>query len=291
LLLPFTIFTLMFGVGLGLRAEAVAALRHRPWLAARMVLGSCLLVPLAALLLLHLPIAAAMPRGVRLAFLVMALCPSAPLTLRQAGGQGGDRELAAGLQLLAAATAIFTIPLMVEIFQVVLHARGWTFPPALVAAQMLTLQGLPLALGMGVRRLRPRFAARCGEPIERFAFLLLLLLLLVILVRNGPGLATFLGHNAPALGLMALQTLAAMAIGGLLCGPGPSSRITGAVVTSLRNPGLALLFVTLYAEGVAGVKLAIVVYLLLTLLLSALVLGIWRRLRAPGGQRRGEPAP
>jgi hypothetical protein len=34
-----------------------------------------------------------------------------------------------------------------------------------------------------------------------------------------------------------------------------------------------------------------VVYQLLTLLLSALVLGIWRRLRAPGGQRRGEPAP
>ena len=50
LLLTATIATLMFGLGLGLRASAVASLRHRPALAARVVLGSCLLVPLAALL-------------------------------------------------------------------------------------------------------------------------------------------------------------------------------------------------------------------------------------------------
>ena len=117
LLLTATIATLMFGLGLGLRASAVASLRHRPALAARVVLGSCLLVPLAALLLLSLPPAATVPRGVRLAILAMAICPSAPLGLRRAGRHGGDRELAAGLQLLGAAVAVLTIPLLVQLLQ------------------------------------------------------------------------------------------------------------------------------------------------------------------------------
>ncbi|MFM7265668.1 MAG: bile acid:sodium symporter family protein [Cyanobium sp.] len=284
LLIVATIATLMFGLGLGLRAEAVGALRHRPGLAVRVVLGSCVLMPLAGLLLLSLPPAADVPRGVRLAILAMAICPSAPLSLRRAGRHGGDRELAAGLQLLGAAVAVLTIPLMVQLLQAALRARGWAIPPGLVAVQVLAVQGLPLGLGMALRRRRPAWAAGASQWIDRLAFLLLVALVGVLLVRIGPLLGDFLMSNGIALALMAALVLIATALGGLLGGPGREGRISAAVVTSLRNPGLALLFATLYARGIPGVMLGIVVYQVLTLLLTGPLLRLWRR-------RAGPPPP
>jgi len=280
LLLTTTIASLMFGLGLSLRPSAVAALRHRPALAVRVVLGSCLLVPLAAHLLLSLPAAATVPRGVRLAILAMAICPSAPLSLRRAGRHGGDRELTAGLQLLAAAVAVVSIPVLVQVLQAALRARGWAIPPGLVALQVLALQGLPLGLGMGLRWRRPQWAKAASPWVERVSFLLLLALVAVLLVRIGPLLAAFVAANGTALALMAALVLIATAIGGLLSGPGRSARISGAVVTSLRNPGLALLFATLYAKGIPGVVLGILVYQLLTLLLTTPLLLLWQRKRA-----------
>jgi BASS family bile acid:Na+ symporter len=284
LLVSATIATVMFGLGLSLRARAVVALRHRPALVLRVVLGSCLLVPLAALLLLSLPAAAPVSRGVRLAILVMAICPSAPLVLRRAGRQGGNRELAAGLQLVAAAVAVLSIPLMVQLLQAALRAHGWAIPPQLVAAQVLALQGLPLGLGMALRWRWPTWAARASHWIDRLGFLLLSGLVAVLLVRIGPLLAGFVVANGTALALMAALVLIATALGGLLGGPGREGRINGAVVVSLRNPGLAVLFATLYAKGIPGVLLGIVSYQLLTLLLTGPLLRLWRR-------RAGPPPP
>ena len=87
---------------------------------------------------------------------------------------------------------------------------------------------------------------------------------------------------------MAALVLIATAIGGLLSGPGLEERISGAVVTSLRNPGLALLFASLYAKGIPGVILGILSYQMLTLLLTGPLLGVWRRsagLRPPAAGR------
>ena len=64
------------------------------------------------------------------------------------------------------------------------------------------------------------------------------------------------------------MVLLALAIGWLLSGPGLQERTTVAVVTSTRNPGLALLFASTHAADVSGLKLAILVYVLVTLLLS-----------------------
>jgi hypothetical protein len=77
---------------------------------------------------------------------------------------------------------------------------------------------------------------------------------------------------------MALMVLLTLAVGWLLSGPGLRERTTGAVVTSTRNPGLALLFASTHAQGVVGLKLAILVYVLLTLLLSLPLLRLSRRL-------------
>jgi BASS family bile acid:Na+ symporter len=268
LLIPATLFTVMFALGLGLRVEAVALFRRRPALIARVLVGTCLLVPLAALLLLRSPVLGSLSVPVRLAIALMAVSPSAPLTLRKADRQGGDRELAALLQLLAAAAAILTIPLLADLYRAVFQLSAWDIEPLPVARQVLLSQGVPLALGVLMRRLLPGVAERLVTPLDRAANLLLLLLTVVILVRSWPLLQPFLAANLAGVGCMALMVLLALAIGWLLSGPGLRERTTVAVVTSTRNPGLALLFASTHAADVPGLKLAILVYVLMTLVLS-----------------------
>jgi hypothetical protein len=91
-----------------------------------------------------------------------------------------------------------------------------------------------------------------------------------------PQLLTFARANALAIAAMLLMTAAALGIGYGLGGGGGEKRLTTALVTSMRNPGLALLFAVTHGPGVPGVKVAILAYLLITILASIPFLG-WAR--------------
>jgi predicted Na+-dependent transporter len=67
---------------------------------------------------------------------------------------------------------------------------------------------------------------------------------------------------------MLLMSTIALAIGYLLGGRNIEERTTTALVTSMRNPGLALLFAITHGKEIIGVKLAIASYLLVTILAS-----------------------
>jgi len=83
-----------------------------------------------------------------------------------------------------------------------------------------------------------------------------------------PQLLTFARANALAIAAMVVMTAAALGIGYGLGGGGGETRLTTALVTSMRNPGLALLFAASHGTDVPGVKLAIVTYLLVTIVAS-----------------------
>ncbi|MFM7677029.1 MAG: transporter [Synechococcus sp.] len=265
-----TLFTIMVDLGLGLPVDTLTQLRRRPALVGRVLLGSCLLVPLAALLLLKLPFSQALSPAARLAIALMVVSPSAPLTLRKAGKQGCDRQLAALLQASAAVAAIASIPLMADALRSAFGLSGWDIGPLEVALQVGRVQLLPLAAGMLLRHGQPQLAERIEAPLNRLANSLFLVLLLLVLVRTGPLLLPFVSRERLALAVMAVLVLATLAIGLLMAGPRaePQERTTVALVTSMRNPGLALLFAATHAAGQPGVKIAVLAYLLVTVVLS-----------------------
>ena len=268
LLIKVTLFALMFALGLGLQGTALQQWRQRPALFARILIGSCLLVPLGALVLIKFSLALPVAPPVRFAIVLMALSPSAPLTLHKAGRKGGDREMAALLQVLAAIAAIITIPLMADLFRQVFTVSGWDLAHAEVALQVLVVQVSPLLLGLGLRRWFPALAVRLVGHLEKVANGLLLLLMLVILGFTLPALGSFLADNLIALPLMVVMVAWCLALGWLLAGPDPAESTTTALVTSMRNPGLALLFASTNAPGIPAVKLAILSYVLVTVIVS-----------------------
>ena len=268
LIFKLPVFALMFALGLGLTGDWLALLRSRSGLMARLLLGSCLLVPLFTLVVLKGPLGAAVAPPAQLAIALMALCPSAPLTLRKAQEHGGDRDLAALLQVLAALTAIVSIPLLADLFRSSFGVQGWHIEPQQVAKQIITVQLLPLGLAVLVRRWQPDLANRLAAPIEKLAGLLLMLLIVVVLIKTFPLLAGYIPANGPALLVMVLVVLGSLVVGYGLGGPGRRDRVTGSLLTSMRNPGLALLFASLYAPTPEPVKVGILCFLLIRVLLS-----------------------
>ncbi len=268
LLVPLTLFTVMLALGVGLPLEAFRQWRRYWPLVLRVELATCLLVPLVAWLLLITPPAQQLSSEARHAIALMAACPSAPLILFKAGKSGGNASMAGLLQVTAALLAIGTVPLLANLGEWLFDVGGWDVRPRDVALQVAQVQLLPLLLGLGLRRLLPVGIGRLQVVLDRLANGLLLVLVLAILVRTAPLLLAFSQANLLALGLMALLVLISLALGYGSAGPGGDQRITAALVTSMRNPGLALLLANTYAADKPSIKLGILLYVLITVLLS-----------------------
>lgn len=178
----------------------------------------------AALWFLH-PCALTRPTGIegtprrrhgapaRLAIALIAVCPSAPLTLRKAKEHGGNWNLAALIQVLAAMTAIVSIPLLADVYSSSFGVQDWDIKPQQIAKQIISVQLLPLGLAILVRRWRPDLASRFEGPIEKLAGLLLMLLIVVVLIKTFPLLAGYVPANGPALLAMALVVLGSLLLG------------------------------------------------------------------------------
>jgi BASS family bile acid:Na+ symporter len=281
LLIKTSLICLMLSLGLGLRLDALAEFRHRPWLILRVAMGSCVLVPLVALVVLKLPFTQDLSVGARFGIALMALSPSAPLTLRKASLRGGDHHLAALLQVVAALMAIVSIPLLSDLFRVVYGVRGWDISPIPVALQVAVVQVVPLSAGLLLRHWQPALA-RWAPTLQSTAFLVTLVVIGLILVKVSPELVAFVRSNAMVIPVMGLMTLMALAIGYGLAGEEQREKVTTALVTSMRNPGLAFLLAFTHGQQVQGVKLAIVSYLLVTILTSLPFLR-WRRTQPSPG--------
>lgn len=263
-----TLFSVMLALGLSLRPDAMHHWRSRPGLPLRVLLGSCVLVPLAALLLLELPWSWELSRPARHAIALMAVCPSAPLALRKAGVSGGDQQLAALLQVSAAIAAILTIPVLALLFRQTFQLEGWLIRPLDVAVQVGKAQVLPLLIGVLLRQRLPALAERIERPLANLANALLLLLLVLVLVKAGPALLATMPADPAALLLMAGLANLSLALGRWLGGRDRREGLTTALVTAMRNPGLALLFASTHGKDLPGLKLWILAYVLVTLLVS-----------------------
>lgn len=277
-LISSTLFVIMFTLGVSLRSTDLIKWVKHPALLLRIWFGSCFLVPLLALLLLQSPLAESVSPSARFAIALMALCPSAPLILRKAAISGGDRQLAAVLQMFAAITSVISVPLLAGIFRAVFKIEGWQIIPADVAVQVATAQLLPLLLGFSVQHFKPVMARQVEPSLEKVANILLGLVVLLVLAKAAPKLLIFTTSNAMALLLMILLVLSSLLIGYGLASRHSSTRFTAALVTAMRNPGLALLLVGTYGPQLNDASVGIFAYILITIFTSSLFLKLAKSL-------------
>ena len=267
-LIAATLFTAMLALGLSLRLEPLVAWCGRPGLPLRVLLSSCVLVPLAGLLLLQTAWSWSLSAPIRYGIALMAICPSAPLAMRRVQKAGADHQLAALCQVGAACAAILTVPVLELVFRNAFGMEGWIARPDDIALQVGRVQVLPLVIGLSLRHWRPGIAHRLQRPLDGLASGLLLVMLSILLIKVAPLLLEFLTANGPGLLTIALMATLAVVIGLVISADQPEHQTTAMLVTALRNPGLALLLANRGGEQIHGLNLAIMLYALVTFLLT-----------------------
>ena len=269
LLISLALFFLMVSLGLNLPSLQFGLLKRRPGLLIRVLLATCVGMPLAALCLLWSPLGDGLSTAIKTAVMLMAICPSAPMIALKSRKLAENPELATRLQFWSACAAIISVPLWVGQLPTEAGENIWSVSNQYVAFQIFTVQLILLLLGVSLRRWRSEWAERWNSLVQKIATVLLLVLLALILIVALPQVAPMLIGNLKGALVMLILTWIALALGFVIAGEDTVERSTVPLVLSMRNPGLALLIIQQMAPQAIDLKAAVVGYVVITAVGSA----------------------
>ena len=269
LLISLALFFIMVSLGLNLPSLQFGLLKRRPGLLIRVLLATCVGMPLAALCLLWSPLGDGLSTAIKTAVMLMAICPSAPMIALKSRKLAENPELATRLQFWSACAAIISVPLWVGQLPTEAGESIWSVSNQDVAFQIFTVQLIPLLLGVSLRRWRSEWAERWNSLVQKIATVLLLVLLALILIVALPQVAPMLIGNLRGALVMLILTWIALTLGFVIAGEDTIERSTVPLVLSMRNPGLALLIIQQMAPQAIDLKAAVVGYVVITAVGSA----------------------
>ena len=287
LLISLALFFIMMSLGLNLPSLQFGLLKRRPWLLVRVLLATCMVLPIVALLLLHSPLGQGLSAAVSTAVMLMAICPSAPMIALKSTKLAANPELATRLQFWSACAAILSVPLWVGQLPTEASETIWSIPAQEVAYQVFTVQLIPLLVGVSLRRWCAEWSERWNPVIQKASKILLLVLLALILIVALPQVAPMLIGNLRGALLMFILTWIALGLGFAVAGDDGVERSTLPLVLSMRNPGLALLIVQRMAPNAVDLKAAVVGYVVVTAVGTAPFMR-WRKANASQAQITGD---
>jgi len=251
-------------LSMGLRSspgEVLASLRDLRGAAAGLV-ANFVLVPAATMGLLYafdaVPLVAA-------GFLILAVCPGAPLGPPFAAVARGDVAYASGQMVLLAGVSALLSPALLGLFLArILPAAGLQVDYLAIVRTLAVSQILPLCVGLAVSRLARGVARRLAGPLGLAATLLLLVVIALVLVEQFEVLRQI--RLASWIGMFLLMA-ACLTIGWLCGGPSRARRKALAVTTASRNAAVALVIVSDSFAGTAAVS-AVVAYALASIFVT-----------------------
>lgn len=271
-----TVFLTLVALGASLRPLRVVEERipRRPLL---LTLAAALAgVPLATLAAASLTgLSGAALAGI----LLVGISPGAPLALRRSRSAGATSAYPAVLQVSVALLAIVAVPLWILVMDRIYRADA-IIDIRELARQVFLSQLLPLACGLALALRAPALAARAAGPMMKAGTVLAVLLVAAVIAASWQSLASVPWQ---ALASSAAVAAAAVALGHAAGAPTGETRIAGAVVCTLRNPGIALMVAS--ANAFPPLVKAVI---LAHVLISAVVLTGYL---AAGKRRNGSPLP
>ena len=285
ILLPLALFSLMFGLGLSLRAIDFQRLLRRPALLLAGLVGQLILLPLLVFGLLQW---AALPGGLALGLMIVALAPGGATSNLLSHLCRADLALSVSLTALSSLVVPLTLPLATALALNYWQASAQAaieLPVLATMAKLVTMALLPVLLGMLTRYRFEALACRLQPLVRRLALLFLLTVIVLLTLNSWSKLSLYLALLAPWVLLIAC---AAMAIGYALAywaGGGVAARRTLAIEVGIQNAGTALL-VTGTVLNNAEMSAAALLYGIL-MQLPALLLVLWCNRPAAAGATVG----
>jgi BASS family bile acid:Na+ symporter len=196
-------------------------------------------VPAVTAGLLHLFSAAPF---VSVGFLILAVCPGAPVGPPVTAMAKGDVPSAIGQMVLLAGLSTIFAPLLLRVLlPVFLPAGELQIDFLAIARSLLVAQLIPLIAGLGIQYLAPQLAQRWSRPADLVANIILLIALVLLLVREYETLESI---RLRAWFGMLLLLVTSLVIGWLCGGPQRGTRKAMALTTAARNAAVGLVIVS-----------------------------------------------
>jgi len=265
-----SIVLLVFVLGLNVRPQDAAYLFRRPGKLMRFMLSMNVVMPLFAA---GVVAAFDLHPAVEIALITLAVSPIPPLLPRKSLKAGGRASYTFGLLVAAALLAIVFVPVAVDLLGRA-FGRPARMSPAAVAQLVLLSVIAPLAAGMVLRQVAPRFSERMAKPVSLAATILLFASVLPVLITAWPAIVSLIGNGTVV--AIAAFILLGLAVGHLLGGPDPDDRTVLAFCTAFRHPGVAIAIAGVNFPGQKLVSAAVLLYLLVSAVVSFPILA-WRR--------------
>lgn len=252
--------SIMFTLGLKVQIAEVVAAGRQFRLIALALLANFVLVPLYTVVLLE---AFQAPPLAAVGFLILAVCPGAPVGPAFADLARGNVSLATGLMVILAGASAFLAPALLTLLVGRLSpASKLSVDYAAIAQTLLITQMLPLAAGLALNQFAMRTAQRLAGPLTAVANVLLLVVVGLILATQYQTLGAF--HARGWIGML-LLLVGTLAIGSLCGGHDRATRRSMIVTTGLRNAAVGLVIATANFAGTAALT-AVVAYALVSML-------------------------
>lgn len=275
------VVAIMLSVGLDLEVQRLFAVLRRPKLMLAGLGVNHLLVPFAALGVVAL---FDLPPAVAIGVLICAVAPGGPIGVLLA--QSARTNLAAAVSFVVAMNLINTASAPVAISLVLkfgfsdpLQGPG-SFPTLAVVRTIVLVQLLPLALGLVVRRQRPRLARRLHRPTSMAAKGLLGFIIVSMTVTRGH-LLLDLGWAGVA--AIEVCVLISVALGLVLTPGGRADRAALSLITGFRNLSLAILLASAWFPDPRTLLTTMTYGLMMVVTLAAITFGMARWL---GSEKR-----
>ena len=277
--IPMSIMLIVLALGLRGTFDQAVSLFRQPLLLLRSLLAINVVLPLAAAVFVAVT---HLNPAVEIALVALAVSPIPPMLPGKELKLVSDEGYVYGMLVAVSLLSIVTVPVALTLLDLY-FGRDVRVDPATVARIVATSVLLPLTVGMTLRYLWPGVAARLSPVANAVGLLLLVGLSVVVLAAGWDALRSLIGDGA----FFACAGMAAvgLVVGHVLGGPEPDHQTVLALATSSRHPGVAVAIGGAASPGDPQVAVAVVLYVLVSVLV-AVPYTAWRRRRSGNSGNR-----
>lgn len=268
----------VIAIGLSARPGDATTLFRQPVRLFRSLLAMMVIVPAFAVIAAR---GFELEPAVKIALAALSVSPVPPFWPNRVRKAGGDESYTIGLLVASAALSVIIIPLALMVFEA-LFSIPLHMKPLAIAKIASTTVLAPLAIGVGLARYAPRFAARAARPVSRIALMLLVASLLPVLFESWSAMTSLVGDGT----LLTMLALAAvgLAAGHLLGGPESENRTVLAIACATRHPAIAIAIAATNFPHEKLVPAAILLYVIVSAGTTTLYV-LWSKRQPRRGHR------
>lgn len=205
-ILPFSLFLIMFGMGLSLRVADFKAVVQAPKAVGLGIMGQMLLLPLMAFMI---AVILELPPEIAVGLMIIALAPGGATSNMFTYLFKGDVSLSISLTAVVSLITPFTIPIITVLSMSYFMGSSTEFslPIAKTIMQLLVITVLPVLLGMWVLSKWESQAKKIENALKWFSIFFLFLIMGLILLKNKAHLADFFAQSGMATLILNLSVL------------------------------------------------------------------------------------